>query len=374
MNCTVGDLVSIMDELAPRALARDWDNVGLIFGSEAQQVSAVLVALDVTMEVVEEAEEKGAGLIVCHHPPIFRPLSRVLEDSPEGALAGRIIRACISVFAAHTNLDASPQGVNAALAEAIGLVDPRPLEENPYSAAYKLVTFLPPEKLADVSRALFQAGAGVIGDYRECSFRVEGTGTFLPLEQAHPAFGERGRLNEVRESRLEVLVPEDVLAPAVEALLRSHPYEEPAFDLYPLHRPSAGGMGRVGELPRPLSLGELAEFCGRVLGCPDVRFAGEPGREIKRLAVCGGRGAELFRNALQAGAQAFLTSDVGHHEAADALGHGLAVIDAGHYYTERVIVPYLARLMRKETEKRGLEVAIYESGLNTCPWNLGGIR
>ena len=366
--------MSILDGLAPPWLAEDWDNVGLIFGSEGQEVRAVLVSLDITPEVVEEAREKEAGLVVCHHPPIFRPLRRLREDLPEGSLACGIVRAGISVFAAHTNLDASPHGVNAALAEALGLLDHRPLAEGRAQSAYKLVTFLPPEHLAEVSRALFEAGAGTIGDYRECSFRVEGTGTFLPLAAARPAYGEPGRLNEVREIRLEVLVPGDAVRAAVERLIASHPYQEPAFDVYPLRRLAEGGMGRVGDLPRSLSLERLAELCGRVLGCPVVRYAGEPGWEIRRLAVCGGRGAGLYGEALKAGAQALLTADVNHHEAAEALAHGLAVIDAGHYYTERVVVPHLSRLLREEAGKRGLEVAVYESVVNTCPWFHGGGR
>lgn len=372
MGCRVSEVVEIMENIAPPELAVDGDNVGLQFGSRESSVETVLLALEVNRWVVEEAMEREAGLIVCHHPPLFRPLRRLLDDEPQEALIGMILRSGISVYAAHTNLDAAPQGVNAALAEALGLVNHVPLEGVAIREGYKLVTFVPPEHLEMVSGALFEAGAGVIGEYTGCSFSSEGTGTFFPGETASPAYGERGRMNEVREVRLEVQVEGRNLGKALRALFAVHPYEEPAVDIYRAHIPFRGGIGRVGELPRPMRLEELADLCRRRLANPDVRFAGHPETEVRNVAVCGGSGAENISEARRAGAEVLVTGDVSHHRAWEALEAGLAIVDAGHYHTERTVIPFLARLLEKKSARRGLGVKFITSRVDTCPWNTGG--
>ncbi len=372
MVCAVSDICGLMDELAPPELAEEWDRVGLQCGSPERRVSAVLVALEVNEEVSREALERGAGMIVCHHPLIFEPLPHLREDGFPGALVCSVVRRGIAVFAAHTNLDAAPWGVNAALAESLGLREHLPLREMATRPACKLVTFLPPEHLEAVSRALFQAGAGVIGEYTGCSFRSEGTGTFYAGLGTTPAYGEKGKMNEVREVRLEVQVEERLLGKALRALIDSHPYEEPAVDVYSIRVPTKGGLGRVGTLEGPLRLEELADLCRERLQNPAVRFAGSPDREVRRVAVCGGRGAHLAADALRAGADVLVTGDVSHHQAVAALNMGLAVVDAGHYHTERTSVPFLARLLGERAERKGLEVEILASRVDTCPWKVGG--
>ncbi len=372
MGCRVQDMTGILEDIAPPGLAEEWDNVGLQCGSPHAEVDAVLVALEVNEEVVEEAVERGAGLIVCHHPLIFEPLKDLREDDPRSRLACEVVRTRLAVYAAHTNLDAAPLGVNAALAEALGLRDDAPLMEGITRPARKVVTFLPPEHVVAVSETLFAAGAGVIGEYTGCSFRAEGTGTFYAGAGTSPAYGEKGAMNEVREVRLEVLVEERLLGRALRALLQAHPYEEPAVDVYPTEIPWAGGMGRVGRLQGPLRLRELADLCRTRLGNPCVRFAGPPDREVERVAVCGGRGAHLAAAARRAGADALVTGDVGHHQALEALALGLAVVDAGHYHTERTVVPFLARLLKERAERRGLEVEVIASHVDSSPWKVGG--
>ncbi|MDI6874999.1 MAG: Nif3-like dinuclear metal center hexameric protein [Actinomycetota bacterium] len=372
MGCLVSDFSEILEDIAPPELAEDWDRVGLQCGSPEMAVDTVLVALEVTGEVVEEARERGAGLIICHHPLIFEPLADLREDGPPGDLVCSVVRSGLAVYASHTNLDAAPLGVNTALAESLGLREHVPLVEGPTRPACKLVTFLPPEHLESVSRSLFAAGAGVIGEYTGCSFRSEGTGTFYAGPETSPAYGERGRMNEVREVRLEVQVEEKLLGTALGALLASHPYEEPAVDVYSIRIPSKGGMGRVGELERPLRLDGLAELCRERLQNPAVRFAGRPEREVKRVAVCGGRGAHLAKEALRAGAEVLVTGDVGHHQAVAALNMGLAVVDAGHYHTERTVVPFLVRLLKERASRKGLEVDVIASRVDACPWKIGG--
>lgn len=372
MTCTVADVVEMMERIAPADTAVPGDNVGLLVGSPHSRLESVLVALEVSREVVEEAREAGAGLVVCHHPPVYRPLSRLREDDPLQSLLCHLVRSGLSVYAAHTNLDVSPQGVNAALAEALGLQEHAPLQEAAVREGYKVVTFVPPEHLDRVSEALFRAGAGVIGDYRGCSFRAEGTGTFLPGIGASPAYGEAGRMNEVRELRLEVLVEKTRLGRALAALYAAHPYEEPAVDVYAVSTPFRGGMGRVGTLPRPMSPVELVEYCRRRLDSPTVRYAGPAGVSVIRVAVCGGSGGSAARAAREAGAEALITGDVGHHQAHEARELGLVLVDAGHYHTERVVVPFLARLLEEESSRRGLEVRFVSSRIDTCPWESGG--
>ena len=372
MTCRAGDIIALIEELAPPHLAEDWDNVGLQVGSAQVEVEAVLISLEADPEVMVEARGRGAGLLVCHHPPIFRPLRRLVTDEPTGALLCDALASGVAIYAAHTNLDASPYGVNAALAGLFALQDHRPLLGTAAEEGYKLVTFLPPGHVAEVSAALFQAGAGVIGDYTGCSFRVEGMGTFTPGPGSHPAYGEATGANEVSEVRLELVVARGRIGEAVEALLQAHPYEEPAYDVYRLHVPSGAGLGRIGDLPAPVSLGEFARRCRVELGNPAARLAGDPAIAVHRVAVCGGSGGKLWMRALEAGAQVLLTGDVSHHEAREAVAAGLAVIDAGHYHTERPVVPHLASVLSKKTEEKGLKVEILVSDVHTYPWIDGG--
>jgi putative NIF3 family GTP cyclohydrolase 1 type 2 len=242
----------------------------------------------------------------------------------------------------------------------------------PFTREYARAAMTYLRSVAAVSAALFEAGAGVIGGYGGCSFRVEGTGTFTPGPGSHPAHVDASGPNEVREFRLEVALATEKVAAAVQALLSSHPYEEPAYDLYRVRKPGDTGLGRVGDLPAPASLGELARRCRALLGSPQLRLAGDPSNEVSRIAVCGGSGGKLAMAALQAGAQAFITGDVGHHEALEAAAAGLAIIDAGHYHTERPVVPYLASLLAERTRAEGLEVEILVSEKHTYPWIDGG--
>jgi dinuclear metal center YbgI/SA1388 family protein len=372
MTCLVRDIVAIMDEIAPPACAEEWDRVGLQVGSPQWETAAVLVSLAATVEVVDEARRKGAGLIVCHHPPLFRPLSRLLVDEPLGSLLQRALVDRVAIFAAHTNLDAAELGVSARLAELLELKDPAPLVSPALAARLKLVTFVPPEHAERVSAALFEAGAGKIGDYGGCSFRVEGTGTFIPGPSSKPAVGEVGKYNQMGEVRLEVVADEAELEGILEALRENHPYEEPACDVYPVRTPVAFALGREGGLPRPLEVRELARLCSRLLENPGVRWGGDPRAVVERVAVCGGSGGEMVEAALRAGAQALVTGDVGYHQARDAVDRGLAIIDAGHYHTERPMVTRLASLLREKAGERGLEVEILASHARTNPWNDGG--
>lgn len=365
----VRDIASRMEEIAPPELAAEGDNVGLLLGDPDREVERVLLALDVTGEVVREAIGRGAGMIISHHPLIFRPLRRLVHNDPVGRLATELLQNGIALYSAHTNLDCCQEGVNAALADSLGLKEVRPLR--PFSPPfYKLVTFVPPDFLDRVREALFDVGAGVIGRYLNCSHSVLGEGTFRPQKGASPYFGREGVEERVKECRLEVLVEGGRVAAALDALSEVHPYEEPAVDVYPLNNPGrvyqTVGMGRLGFLEHPLSLAELAERCRSALGCRRVRLFGEPGLRVSRVAVCGGRGGFLVPEAAGK-ADVLVTGDVDHHQALDALGRGLALLDAGHYHTERPVLARLKGLLEEAVGVTDSGVDFLVSEVDTCP-------
>ena len=337
----VGDWLTLLDEWYPPSWAEEWDNSGLQVGDLSWAADRALVALDPTAEVIAEAADRGCGLLVTHHPLLFRPISRVDASEPGGGAIAGAIEGRVSIVACHTNADVASPGVTDALAEALDLEVTGVLDPTSAGQRVKLVVFVPAEATAKVLDAIAGAGGGVIGEYSHCSFRVRGTGTFLPSEAANPVVGERGELTEAEEDRLEVVIPEDRLSGAVEAMVDAHPYEEVAYDVYPLA--SGGGVG-LGRLARPrgsLTAASLAQLCGeRLRG--EVRVAGDRDRELRTVALCGGSGASLIPAALRAGADAYLTGDVKHHQALDAAGEGLTVVDAGHHGTEWPFVEHLA--------------------------------
>jgi dinuclear metal center YbgI/SA1388 family protein len=346
MNPTVADWMEILDGLFPPALAEAWDSVGLQAGDRSWPAGRVLVALDPTLEVVREAADRGCGLLVTHHPLVFHPLASVDLGDPVGRIVGETLAARTAVAACHTNADAARPGVTEALAEVLALDVVAVLRPTSTTDRVKLVSFVPTEATGKVLDALALAGGGVIGEYTHCSFRVRGTGTFLPSDRADPAVGRRGSLNEVEEDRLEMVLPRERLAPVVTALTEAHPYEEVAYDVYPLVSGEGLGPGRLATAPDEPTGRELAARCRDRLGSA-VRTAGELDRPVRTVALCGGAGAFLIPDAVSAGAEAIVTGDVKHHQALDAVAAGLTVIDAGHHGTEWPFVSTLSRVLAR---------------------------
>lgn len=345
----VQEIAEAVEKIAPEALAEDWDNVGLQVGEPDGEVDRILVALTPLPEVFEEAEEVGANFLLFHHPLIFRALSSVNTTSYPGDLVARATRGNLTVYAAHTNYDAAPGGVSVALAEALGLSEPLGIVA-PRGGLRKLVVFVPEAYADAIADALTEAGAGVIGDYTHCTFRAPGTGTFFGGEDTDPYAGEKGRLERVPELRLETVVPAHAASRASAAVRTAHPYEEPAFDVYPVDGyPEGCGYGRVGVLPEPLSPEELRDHVSGSLGFPARLVADpEPGRRIERVAVLGGSGASFLREAAASGADAYVTGDLDYHDALMAESLGLVAIDAGHATTE---LPSLEPLARRLAEQ-----------------------
>ncbi|MCM2264862.1 MAG: Nif3-like dinuclear metal center hexameric protein [Desulfuromonadales bacterium] len=358
----VQDLLGLLHGLYPPDLAEEWDNVGLQVGDPAATVERLMVALDPSTAALTAASEQGAQLLVTHHPLLFKPLRRLTPDDPVGRVIWQAVRGGMAIVAAHTNLDVAADGLNRWLAERLALTDAEPLQ--PVTGQLlKLVVFVPFDHVGPVTEALFAAGAGHIGGYDQCSFRTSGIGTFRPGPGTAPFIGETGRREQVEEVRLETIVPQRRLSRVLEKMIKAHPYEEVAYDLVPLANQLPGvGLGRIGRLTAAQSLGEFAEGVKAALDCQSVRLVGAPERTVGKVAVCGGSGAGLIHEAKRQGADVLVTGDVKYHEARLAEELDLALLDAGHFATERLAVSELAARLGKEAAGRGwsLDVLIHD--------------
>ena len=369
----VGDWIRLVEARYPRRDAQPWDAPGLQVGDPEDRVHRVLVCLDVTATTLAEATDRDADLVLAHHPLLFRPLGRLTTETAPGRLALAAARAGIAIHAAHTNLDAGTPGTTDPIVDALGL-DPdalAPLERVSAAGKHKLVTFVPAEDTERVLGALSEAGAGVIGAYDHCGFRVRGTGSFRPSPEANPHLGDVGAINEVTEDRLEVeLAPRD-LERAVAALWQAHPYEEVAYDVYPLEVPdsaSGKGLGRVGELPEPRPLRWVADRVAGHVPAPHLQVAGDLDQPVQRIAALGGSGDGLIGAALAAEADCYITGDLRHHPTLDARTQGLALIDAGHGAVEGAALPRVAAALAADARTVGLDAEILTSAAAHEPW------
>ena len=346
---TIANLISAMQSIAPLSLAAEWDNVGLLLGDAAAPVQRVMTCLSVTPDSVAEAVEAGAQLIVSHHPILFRPVKKLTTAISEGRMLLNLVQAGTAVYSAHTAFDNCAGGINDFFAQRLGLTSVGPLRKSDGEAKCKIVVFVPDKDLARVSEALFAAGAGQIGQYRECSYRLSGQGTFFGGEGTNPIFGEKGRREEVAEWRLEVLCLERRLDEAVAAMRSAHSYEEPAYDIYPLRRERGGlGEGRLGTLPAPMPLDAFARSVKEALAASWVQMVGSPQRTVQRIALACGAAGEFLADAIACRADVFLTGEVRFHDCLAAEAAQLALVLPGHYATERGGVEVLATLLQQQ--------------------------
>jgi dinuclear metal center YbgI/SA1388 family protein len=319
-------------------LAESWDNTGLQVGDPSAEISRIMIALDATPNVVEEAISSGCQLLVTHHPLIFKPQKSISTATHQGRLIHAAIRAGLAIVSMHTNYDIAEGGLNDVLAEQLELANCTVLQVTSGQELVKLVVFVPEDYLEQVRGALFPHVES-LGVYRDCSFAAPGEGTFTPQEGATPTIGTVGTFEQVREYRLELLVDRVNMAQALKTLVAAHPYEEPAFDIYPLHNQGEQrGLGRIGYLPQATTLANYADLVATQLSATGVRYIGDPAATIKKVALCSGGGASVMRTAMRAGAQVLITGDVKYHEARDAEELGIALIDAGHFPTEIIMV------------------------------------
>jgi dinuclear metal center YbgI/SA1388 family protein len=349
----LGDIINILEQIAPTNRAESWDNVGLLVGNPQQNVSQILLTIDYTPQVAAEAKKLGAQLVIAYHPPIFHPLKRLTSSS----LIWNAIQVGIALYSPHTALDVADGGTNDMLADVLGMGDRQPLR--PASAQptqCKLVVFVPQDAVDRVSQAIFDAGAGEIGNYRCCSFQSPGTGTFFGNEASQPTIGKAGKLERAQEIRLETVLPSSKVNDVIRAMRRAHPYEEPAFDLLQLAVPPGGsGMGRVGSLQKPAGRPEIYQRIKSALHLDHLLVAGPQDGMVHRAAVCAGACGEFVEDALSAKVDLFLTGEMRHHDALTAAAAGLTVVCTLHSNSERAV---LGRLRDRITAAANVSIEI----------------
>jgi dinuclear metal center YbgI/SA1388 family protein len=328
------EIFKYIEDWAPKEIAWKNDNVGLQVGSGNRKVKNIILCLELNMKVIEQAIKKKCNLIISHHPLIFHPLKKIdIVRDKNSRLIEKLIKNDITLYSAHTNLDFTKDGVSFELAKKLKLKNIKFLTNLP-SNQYKLSVFVPEKSIELVSDAVFKAGGGKIGEYSQCSFRIKGEGTFIGSEKSNPSIGKKNKKEKVQEVRLEVLVSSHNLKNVISAMLESHPYEEPAYDIYPLTNSGTNvGAGAIGELELPMDQKTFLQYVAKTINVNNFKFAEGKNGKIKRVAVCGGSGSEMIGNAISEGADVYITADIKYHAFQDAQNE-ILLIDAGHYETE----------------------------------------
>ena len=375
MTVRLRDVLGLLEQWYPTSWADEWDAVGLVCGDPDQPVGKVMFAVDPVRTVVDEAVAWGADLLVVHHPLLLSPVHSVAATSPKGRVVHDLLRAGTALYAAHTNADTAPDGVNESLARALGLHDSEVLVPTGSAPLDKIVTFVPVGDAETVRRALTAAGAGAIGDYDSCTFSTSGEGRFRPLEGADPVIGRVGDVEVVDEVRVEAVLPRARRAEVVAALEATHPYEEVAYDVLELANPAAGGArrghGRIGRLATPTTLQGFAEQVAGALPATaqGVRAGGDPERLVETVAVVCGAGDSFLDDMLKVEADVYVTSDLRHHRAGEFLEHGgPALVDTAHWAAEWTWLPVVERKLVAALRERGDTVDTRVSTTNTDPW------
>ena len=344
----VKQITGAIEQFAPVIYQESYDNCGLQVGDNAMVVTGVLLTLDVTEAVLEEAMQRGCNMIVAHHPLIFTGLKKITGRNYVERIVHKAIKNDIAIYAAHTNLDNMYNGVNNKIAEKLGLKGLKILAPKA-DTLIKLYTSVPVSAADKVREALFNAGAGKIGNYKECSFSINGNGTFRPGQDAGPAIGEAGGIREyVNETKIEVLIEKHTQAAVIAALFEAHPYEEVAYELIALPNPNQGiGAGIVGLLPVPMDEAVFLTYLKSKMNTACIRHTALPGKQIERVAVCGGSGSFLLFDAIKAKADIFITADFKYHQFFDAEGK-IIIADIGHYETEQFTPEIFEAVLKKK--------------------------
>ncbi len=359
----VKDITAAIEAFAPLMYQESYDNSGLQVGNATDEVTGVLITLDVTEQVLDEAIERGCNMVVCHHPVIFSGLKRITGRNYVERIVHKAIKNDITIYAAHTNLDNMYAGVNAKIAEKLGLTDIKILAPKTDTLC-KLYTYAPMASAQHVLEALFAAGAGHIGKYEECSFNAPGTGTFRAQTGANPTIGEAGGPREwVDEVKIEVLVPKHLQTAVLRALFKAHPYEEVAHELMPLPNLNQQiGAGMVGILPQPMEETDFLAMLKKEMKAGVVRHTALNGKKIEKVAICGGSGSFLVNDAINAGADVFVTSDYKYHQFFDAEGK-IIIADIGHYESEQ----YTGEIFEEIIKEKFPTFAVLLSNYSTNP-------
>lgn len=376
MSSTVADIRAVMEAAYPPYLAESWDQVGLTCGDPDAEVTKVAFALDCTQAVAERAVELGAQMLITHHPLLLRGVHSVAADTPKGRVLHTLITNGVALFSAHTNADSARPGVNDRLAELVGITPGRPILPKPGPARDKWGVHVPGADAEKVKRAVFEAGAGSIGDYAECAFDIEGTGQFTPVEGADPTAGVIGELYRAAETRVEFIAARRHRGAIIDALRETHPFEEPAFDILSMEDDSdpgtATGLGRIGELPEPMRLGDFVQQVADALPETEwgVRAVGDPEQLVQKVAVSSGSGDSFLDTVTGLGVDVYVTSDLRHHPVDEyRRAGGPAVIDTAHWASEFPWTGQAAEIVSTDTG-----VAVEIINLRTDPWTISAHR
>lgn len=364
------EVIQVFEQFSPKHLAVEGDRerIGLQVGTLNKPIKKIMVVLDVLENVVDEAISNDVDLIIAHHPPIFRPLKTVQTDTPSGRIIEKCILHNIAIYAAHTNLDVAVGGVNDLLADALGLTNIELLAPTYEENLKKLAVYVPRESADEVRDALGSAGAGFIGNYSHCTYNTPGTGTFLPHQGTNPHIGEVGKLEVVDEIKIETVFPSGHQKKVITAMLNAHPYEEVAFDIYPLENEgNVLGLGRVGYLEQEMTLEQFAFHVKDKLEVDGLRVVGTLSDKVKKVAVLGGDGNKYVSHAKRAGADVYVTGDMYYHVAHDAMMMGLNIVDPGHN-VEKVMKKGVADILTERFKEKKFEVTVITSELNTDPF------
>lgn len=361
----VQDIITAIEAFAPPVYQESYDNSGLQIGNNLSGVKAVLLTLDVTEAIIDEAITQGANLIVAHHPLIFSGIKKITGNNTTQRIIQKAIKHDIAIYAAHTNLDNMFNGVNAKFAAKLGLTQLQVLAPMP-DALLKLYTYVPLQHADTVKNALFNAGAGHIGAYSECSFSHPGTGTFKPGTHTNPTIGKAGGDRElVDELKIEVILPKHAEKNVLKALFDTHPYEEVAYDLVKLQNKNQNlGAGLIGQLPLSMETNAFLRLIKAKMMANCIKYTPIPGKIIKKVAICGGSGSFLLPNAIQAGADAFISADFKYHQFFDAEGK-IIICDIGHYESEQFTVEIFKEILNEKFPN----FAVLLSGISTNPVN-----
>ena len=360
----VKDICSYLDTVVPISFQESYDNSGQQVGDPDKEVNAAMISLDITEDVIDEAIIAGCGLIITHHPLLFSPLKKLTGKTYAERILVKAIKNEIAIYSSHTNLDVLNTGVSRKMAEKLNLQNIKVLSPLK-NKLLKLVTYIPEDHFEKVREAIFEAGAGVIANYDKCSFSLAGTGSYRAGEDTNPFAGKKGNFHLEKEVRFETIMPAHLRDQVIGALITMHPYEEVAYDIYALENEyKEAGLGCIGELPEAIEEEAFLKYLSDIFNAEGVRYSKFTGKRIKMVALCGGAGISLLSNAMNAGADVFVTSDIKYHDFFNA-GNSILLVDTGHYESEKYSTEILYDLIIKKFPT----FAIRFSETNTNPIN-----
>ena len=355
-------IAKIIEKIAPISTAEDWDNVGFQIGNKNVEIDRIMVALEITEEVLKEAINKNIDLIVTHHPLIFNKIASLTTDDPIQKFVIKMIKNNINLYVAHTNIDASEMGTNYYLSELLNLYGIEGIDDNVLDYLYKVSVFIPENEYEKVQNVLFRYHAGEFKNYDKASFSTNGIGTFRALEGSNPYVGKVNEMENVKEIKLEMIIDKKYLDNAIENMIKVHPYEVVAYDVIKLENPNNKySIGITGYLEKSLNIDEIVELVKEKFKIDNLKIVRSNNKKNKKIAICSGAGSEYIEKASKLGCNCLITGDIKYHEAQFAKQLGINVIDAGHFETENIYMDYLENFLRMRCIEKEYDVSIIKS-------------